>query len=202
MRLSALAFTVIGLATLSACSPVKTTATNQYKLDAYSSKVYSTKATRRSVLITVPEASGGYENNDMLYVQKPYELNSFVHNAWVTAPANMLSALMLQSLQRSGLFYAVATGPNSDHTDYRLDTLLLELQQNFLTKPSTLEFSAKVVLTHVSDNRVIASKIFRQSVKCPQNTPYGGVIAANQATTRFTADLTEFVNAGISRDQN
>ena len=79
-----------------------------------------------------------------------------------------------------------------------MDTQLLTLEQNFLRKPSVIEFSVKVVLTHVSDNKVIASRIISEQIACPADTPYGGVIAANKATLQFTAIIADFVVSHIS----
>nr|P26880.1 RecName: Full=Uncharacterized protein in pal 5'region; AltName: Full=ORFU [Legionella pneumophila] len=103
-------------------------------------------------------------------------------------------------LQSSGYFYAVTSSPYSEEADYRLDTQLLKLEQNFIKKPSVLEFSAKIVLTHISDNQIIGSRIVSLQIPCSQDTPYGGVIAANQATFRFTATATDFVVSHIKRD--
>ncbi len=178
---------------LSACSPVKTLVTNQYKLDSFSSRHLGHANSRQSILITVPEAAAGYQLSDMLYVKKPFELSSFANNAWVDQPANMLLPLIVQSLQNSGYFFAVTSSANSEQTTYRLDTQLIELEQTFLKKPSQINLTVKVVLTHVSDNRVIASRLITEHVNCPMDTPYGGVIAANRATTLLTAQITEFV---------
>ncbi len=146
-----------------------------------------------TLLVTTPDAAAGYQTEQMLYVKKPYALEPFVKNAWVNPPADMLYPLILQSLQRTNLFEAVTSNAYTLGATYRLDTQLLSLQQNFLKKPSVLEFSAKVVLTHVSDNNVLASKIINLRILCPSDTPYGGVIAANKATQQFTAALTHFV---------
>ncbi|WP_028388922.1 ABC-type transport auxiliary lipoprotein family protein [Legionella fairfieldensis] len=178
---------------LSACSPIKTPVSNQYKLTAFSSELSSTPLKKRSILVTTPEAVAGYQTEQMVYIKKPFELNAFANNAWINPPADMLFPLIVQSLQRSGRFYAVASSPHAESTDYRIDAQLIELQQNFLNKPSVVDLIVKVVLTHVSDNRVIASRIISQHIRCPFDTPYGGVIAANQATKRFTAELTHFV---------
>lgn len=185
---------------LASCAGVKSTITNQYKLQAYSGKTLYKQKTPHSLLISMPDAVAGYQTEQMLYTNQPYELSAFAHNAWVSSPANMLYPLMLQSLQKSNYFYAVAAGPDADKTDYRLDTQLLMLQQNFLTKPSIVEFKVQAVLTHIEDNRVVASKMFLQKIKCPTDTPYGGVIAANNAVRAFTAELTDFVIFQVSHD--
>ena len=184
---------------LMACSPVKTPLTNQYKLTAFSSK-HLVNQSKHSILVTAPDAVGGYQTEQMLYMQKPYELSAFVKNAWVDQPANMLFPLIVQSLQRSGYFFAIASTPHAESTEDRLDTQLLELHQNFLKKPSVIDLVAKVVLTHVSDNRVVASRVISQHVRCPMDTPYGGVIAANKAAENFTAELANFVVSKVRQE--
>jgi cholesterol transport system auxiliary component len=105
----------------------------------------------------------------------------------------MIQPLLTQSLQSSGYFKAVSSGIYSDKTDYRLDSQLLMLQQNFMTKPSRVFLVMKLVFNDTRNNQVIASKIFQYRIPCPQETPYGGVLAANQAVKQFTADAVKFV---------
>jgi cholesterol transport system auxiliary component len=185
---------------LIACSPVKVAVTNQYKLDAFSTKQFTTHKTDISILVSQPEGLAGNQTEQMHYIEKPFALNSFAHNAWINSPANMLYPLITQSLQKTGYFYAVASGPYLDKADYRIDTQIIELQQNFLTKPSVIELVVKVMITHIPDNRVVASRIIGKRVVCPTDTPYGGVIAANQATRAFTAELSAFVVKQVQQD--
>lgn len=185
---------------LTACSPVKRELTNAYKLESYSYLRLDNGLPKQSILVTMPEAAAGFQDSDMLYVNKPFALRSFAKNAWVDQPAYMLLPLIAQSLQSTGYFYAVTSTVNSELTNYRLDTQLIRLQQNFLTRPSKIEFAAKVVLTHVSDNRVIASRIISEQINCPSDTPYGGVIAANRATKLFTAEVSRFVVSQVRKD--
>jgi len=135
----------------------------------------------------------------MLYIKKPYQLEAFSKNAWVDPPASMLYPLLVQSIQRSGYFAAVSSSPYTQGSDYRLDTQVLHLEQNFLKKPSILEFSVKAVLTRVSDNKIIASFIVSKAIPCAADTPYGGVIAANKASMLITNAVTYFVVASIKR---
>ncbi len=184
---------------LTACSPIKVPVSSQYSLDAYSSKRIVKHKTKTSILVSPPESMAGNQTEQMRYIKKPYELESFVHNAWISSPANMLYPLITQSLQKSGFFFAVVSGPYVDRADYRLDTQIISLQQEFLVKPSVVKFVAKVMLTHIADNRVIASRIISERISCPTDTPYGGVIAANQAVQAFTAKLSSFVIVSVQQ---
>ncbi|MBL7479505.1 ABC-type transport auxiliary lipoprotein family protein [Legionella bononiensis] len=185
---------------LISCSPVKTPVTSEYQLSAFSTKQWVAKPHHVSILVTAPEAVAGFQTEEMLYIKKPYQLEAFVKNAWSSPPADMLFPLLVQSLQRTGYFYAVTSSPYSEEADYRLDTQLLTLDQNFLKKPSILEFSVKVVLTRTSDNKVIGSQIVSQQIPCLADTPYAGVIAANKASLQFTARAVDFVISHIKND--
>lgn len=183
-----------------ACGPIQNAVSNQYKLETFSTKKRVDKQSSLSLLVSQPDAIPGYQTEQMLYINKPFELSSFAHNAWISSPANMLYPLITQSLQHSHYFHAIASGPDVDKTDYRVDTQIIELQQSFLTKPSAVELVANVVLTHIEDNRVVSSRIIRERIPCLTDTPYGGVIAANQAAVIFTAKLTAFVIEQVKRD--
>lgn len=184
---------LFSLFALIACSPVSLPVNEEYQLSSFSAKKYVTKPHRISLLVTPVGAVSSYQTEEMLYVDKPFQLESFAKNAWKSPPADMLYPLMVESLQRSGYFYAITTNLYSEHSDYRLDTELLKLEQNFLSKPSTIQFSVKVVLTHVEDNLVLGSRIMSYSIPCERDTPYGGVLAANKASQQFTAAVTDFV---------
>lgn len=184
-----LSFTIL----LTGCMPVKTIETNQYKLNAYTVKRHAERRSQRTILITETDAASAYQSKQMLYMKQSFAINSFAHHAWISPPAEMIFPLIIQSVQSSGYFRAVIGKSTEEPTDFRLNTELIELEQNFLQKPSTLQLSLKADLADIRDSRIIASKVFRYTVRCPYDTPYGGVIAANQATKQFTADLLLFM---------
>lgn len=179
--------------TLVACGPVKKSIENEYQLTSYSAKKYGNNPSKNTLLVVKTQAVGGYQTSEMLYVDKPFELMPFAHNAWIDPPANMLFPLLLQSLTSANYFHAIDATPYAKETTYRLDTLILSLQQNFLTKPSTVQMAVKAVLSRSSDNQVIDSIIVKTQKPCREDTPYGGVVAANEATKTITATITDFV---------
>lgn len=187
---------------LAGCAPVKITASNQYQLSAYSVKHIGANTGRTTLMVAAPDAVAGYQTEQMLYIKKPFQIEAFAKNAWTNPPADMLYPLMIQSLQGTGFFYAVTTNAYTQGAGYRLDTQLLALEQNFLKKPSVLEFSVKVVLSTIEDNKVLASRIISLQIPCPTDNPYGGVIAANRATRQFTSILTDFVTSHIKAVSN
>lgn len=191
---------------LSNCSSTRPLITDRYTLSLYQTAPYPKSPTALSkhpacaygsLFISPTEAVDGYQTDAMLYQDRPFEIRPFIHHAWQSNPSSMIYPLIYQSLQESHLFQAVVTGPYAWQTDYRIDTQLIQLIQNFQVKPSQIQLTIKASLTHVSDNRVIASHIWHINKPCPSDTPKGGVFAANQATKQFTHDLARFVKISL-----
>lgn len=188
------------LSITTACAPIIPNENNQYKLVAYSNDKISNQKTDMTILVSQTQAISGYQTEQMLYTNKPYQLSSFVKNSWMSPPAAMLTPLIVQSLQFSNYFFAIASGPDVDKTDYKLETQIISFQQNFLTKPSQIELSIQASISHTDDNRLIASKTFVINTPCMNNSPYSGVVAANNAVHVFTKELTNYVISQIRMD--
>ncbi len=183
---------------LSACMPISLPVKKIYKLESFdSTAMQATPPANRSILISQPDAAEGYESEQMLYVQTPYQLSSFTENAWISSPANMLFPLLIQAFQSSLAFSAVTASPYANQVDYRLDSQVIAVQQNFLTKPSRFEFTVKIVLTHTRSNTILFSNIITQVTACPEDTPYGGVIAGNRSIKSITGKIKRSVIAAI-----
>lgn len=160
----------------------------------------ATAQPRVSILVMQPKAVEGYDTDRMWYVTKPYQVNAFANNAWMSSPSVMLMPLMIRSLESSHYFYAVILEPNMGKTEYRLESNVIRLQQNFLVKPSHIQLVMQVVLIHSDDNRLVAADYIYEDLPCPSDNPVGGVMAANQATRRLTTKLTHFVIDHIAHD--
>lgn len=174
---------------------------HRYQLIGVGKVASKPRHTHLSLLVMQPNAVDGYTTDRMLYVNKPFQLNAFARNAWMNPPAAMLQPLLARSVESSHYFYAVTLEPNSSKTDYRLESTLMRLQQNFLVKPSRIQLALQAVLTHVEDNRLVATQDFYVDLPCPSDTPIGGVEAANQATQRLTAQVARFVITRVARDR-
>ncbi len=191
------------LLSLTACMPIQLPVVNHYQLQSFDAKaIPSEPSMRRSLLITQPSAAEGYQTEQMLYVKKPYQLSVFSENAWVASPANMLLPLLTQTFQTSHAFSAVVSSPYANQVDYRLDSELIAMQQNFLTQPSQFELVVKVVLTQVKNNTILYSGILTERIQSPTDTPYGGVIAGNLATAKLTSQIKHAVINVIRNYEN
>ena len=180
---------------LSSCvnlSPVNVS-TNSYTLDKFSSEQFGSKNQGRTLLIMTPTASPGYQSNQIIYVEQPYLLKAYAKNEWVASPAQMLSPLLEESLRNTGYFQAVVGQPFSGISERRLAVELLRLQQQFFRQPSEVYMELKADLINSRTNEVIASKVFETSVPTDAATPYGGVVATNEATQILLEQIVKFV---------
>ncbi len=182
---------------LSACSfgPVKESPVSTYRLSATATMPVTGSKPQAATLMVMPVTSTrGFDSSDMLYQKKPYQLAAFVENAWVAPPANMITPLLLQSLQQSNLFQAVILGPAMNSTTYTLNAVVLGLYQDFTVDPSQVVLSLNVSLGNNQTNQVVADHTFTIRVKTTANDPYAGVLAANQALTEALTDVDEFIS--------
>lgn len=196
-RACLLILSLIAIFGLSGCGPVTMSPVSTYTISAphivKSNKSKRRYKTNKTILVSMPIASPGYQSNKMVYVTVPFRLRYFANNQWVAPPANMLLTLLAENLRQTNYFKAVLTAPFIGMTTYRLDTQLLILQQEFLQPISQERMVMQATLINSANNHVIASRRFQVVVKAPENDPYSGVLAANQAAATLSALLTRFV---------
>ena len=185
---------------LSGCSvfaPVKTEQANTYVLNALPQPIIKKPTHPITILVMVPEASAIFDTTQMAYSTQIYKISYFAKHAWANTPAQMLQYLLMQSLQNTHYFYAVGTPSTMGQFDYVLSTQLIQFYQRFAVSTSDIVLVLKAQITRASSNRVIASKQFSVIEHAPENTPYGGVIAANRATANLLSQVTKFCSQKI-----
>lgn len=150
------------------------------------------KKNKITVIINTPTAAAGFDTRKMIYTKKPYELSEFALNQWSAPPAEMLQPLLVQKLRDTGRFHAIMSHAYGTNREFILKTHLIELKQNFATNPSKIQITVQAEIINSNDNKVISTHTFNITQKTHQNTPYGGVVAANQAVDLILNQITEF----------
>lgn len=181
------------LLVLSGCFPVKVKESNTYKLQASATKPLVKSPSYKTLYVSSPTSAAGFNSEDMRYVKVPYLLESFAYNQWVAKPEDMLAPILVHSLQTTNYFKAVIPNNFTGKANFRLDSEVLLLQQDFLQKPSHETFSLRVALIDVKRDKIIAARVFSVKEKAPYDTPYGGVIAANRALDKLLSQIRQFV---------
>lgn len=157
------------------------------------SRISSNVKSLPSLLIGVPQPAPGFESSRMAYVQVPHELNYFATSQWVESPARMLTPLLIQSVEKSGMWQSVIPMPTSIRGDYRLDLTQVVLVQDFLQQPGRMLLAGRGQLVSIRNRQVIGTRTFEREEDAVSEDAYGGVLAAQRATKSFLNDLNEWL---------
>jgi cholesterol transport system auxiliary component len=173
-------------------SPIRTESTSQYVLNA-TPTLHAKKASRNITLVVMAsETNPMFDTKQMAYTTQPYQISYFANNQWAEKPGKMLQTIIIQTLQKTHYFSAVNSLLSLGTNNFILHMQLIELQQDFTHKPSLLRMTLHVQITNSANNQVVATKQFSTTTEIWQDSPYGGVIAANKATALLVKQVTEF----------
>ena len=111
----------------------------------------------------------------------------------------MLAPLIVSAVGSRGVFRAVVTTPSPAVGDLRLETEILRLQQEFMTKPSEVRFGLRAYLIETGTRRVVAAREFEALVPTPSDDPRGGGSAAREAVRQVLAELAGFCVQNASK---
>ncbi len=152
----------------------------------------TTAATAPTLIVSPPHAAAGFDSSRIIYVRQASQLEHYAHNEWVDTPSRMLAPLIVAAIGQGGAFRAVVESPSTVAGDMRLDTEVLRLQHEFLSKPSRVRFTLRAYLVDNATRRVLASREFEAVAAASSEDAYGGVMAANEAVRNVLEGLTVF----------
>jgi cholesterol transport system auxiliary component len=189
-------------ALLGGCSvfqPVKSESITTYSLEVQFDSL--TKGTGDKTLLVTPlTAQPGFDSTRMIYIKKLHEIDYFAQNKWVDTPSRMLTPLLVQALESSAKYRAVVNSRSSVSADLRLDTEIIRLQQEFLTRPSQIRLTMRAQLIDIQGRRVLATREFDLTEVAASDDPYGGVVSANRAIKTMLLQIAEFCTQELKPD--
>lgn len=191
-------FLAAGSALLTACTgtllPKPTQPPARFTLDGGASVPAARMAAAGAPVLTVDvlRAAPGYDSRRMVYLRRPQELEAFAFNEWVATPAQMLTPLLVHALQNIGTFRVVLASPTAAATDWRLETELLRLHQDFTQQPSRVRLTARAVLMDGVTRQARAWREFDFSVVVAGDDPVSGAQAAQAAAQQMVMAVATF----------
>lgn len=159
-------------------------------------------ANKKVLLVNTVNAAAGYDSKQMVYQREPQLLEAYTQSAWIDTPAHMLEPLLVQTLQSGGGFRAVLLAPSAAKAELRLDTEIVQLQQNFLAVPSSVRFSLQATLSDNRTRAVLASQLFEVVQPSASEDAAGGSAAANLAVQQLLQQVSRFVASGAQGAKN
>jgi len=145
-----------------------------------------------TLIINPPSAASGFDSIHIIYARGSHVHEYFSHSEWADTPARMLAPLIVAAIENVGAFRAVVLGPGVAAGDLRLDTEIMQLEQDFVDQPSRVRFTLRAYIVDDATRRVIAWRQFDETVAAASEDPYGGVVAANRAVQIVLEKLASF----------
>jgi cholesterol transport system auxiliary component len=149
-------------------------------------------ASAPTLLISTPQAAPGFASWRIIYLRVAHRPEYFANNEWIDTPPRMLAPLLASALEGSGAFRAIVLAPSATAGELRLDVSIVRLQHEFFTSPSQIRLTLRAHLVDNKTRQVLAWREFDETLAAPQDSPYGGVVAANAALRKVLDALAAF----------
>ena len=153
------------------------------------------------LLVTQPKAQAGFDTERMAYLLRPFEVNYYAFNQWADTPARLLHRVIVENLDKSGMWRAVLQTAGTVPAQYRLDSDNLIVEQQFFSQPSRLRLSVRAQIIDTRKQVILATRSFEVLEAAPTEDAYGGVLAANQAAAKLLIEMADWLNQVVAPAQ-
>jgi cholesterol transport system auxiliary component len=153
-----------------------------------------------TLVVSVPHEHNGSNTNGIAYLLRPHELRYYSYNQWVDSPARLLLPLLVQALEKTHCWGTVAQAATALRGDYRLDTTILQWQQEFFPSPSRVRIALRVQMVDIQKRDVTVARRFEVVEEAPTSDAYGAVLASNRAVNRLLGEIAEWIKTNPPRE--
>jgi cholesterol transport system auxiliary component len=151
------------------------------------------------LVVSLPQEQGGTNTSGIAYLLRPHEIRYYAYNQWAESPARLLMPLMVQAMEKTNCWGTVTHAAAALRDDFRLDSEILQWQQEFFSNPSLVRLSFRAQLVESQKREVIAARRFEIIEEAPSGDAYGAVIASNRAVNRLLGEIAEWIKANAPR---
>ena len=154
------------------------------------------------LVVSLPQEQGGTNTSGIAYLLRPHEIRYYAYNQWAESPARLLMPLMVQAMEKTNCWRTVTHAGVAVRDDFRLDSEILQWQQEFFSSPSLVRLSFRAQLVESQKREVIAARRFEIIEEAPSGDAYGAVIASNRAVNRLLGEIAEWIKANAPRQSS
>jgi cholesterol transport system auxiliary component len=146
-----------------------------------------------ALLVTLPREQAGFNTTGIAYLQRPHEIKYYAYNEWAEPPSRLLVPLLVQGMEKTNCWVTVAQPATAVRADYRLDTEILNWQQEFVSDSSRVRLSVKAQLVDTQKREVLSARRFEIVEAAPTDDAYGAVVGMNRAAARLLKEIAEWI---------
>ncbi len=149
------------------------------------------------ILVALPQSTAALDSVRIALTQSPTRFEYYADAAWTDHAPAMLQSLLVETLERTGLFAGVARGSATLRAD---DTVMLDLR-HFEAEyrgglpEARVELDVKLVKT--PEGSIVAEKDFGATAPASANTVPAVVEAMNQATHQVLIQIGPWIAAAL-----
>ncbi len=130
-----------------------------------------------------------FTTTGMLYTEHGTDLNRFAFSRWADAPTRMLQPILVEALERSGLFNAVLPPGSAFRGDLSLEGTLLDFSLHFDGSRPRAVAEVRFLLLDDVRRRVVASRLFHSEVPIAKADAEEAASALERATAEISRKL-------------
>ena len=188
IKQSLLLITTLILSGCSFMSPVKLEPETGYIIDTVPNVAKSHRHAA-TLLIMQPDTNPIYNTTRIAFANKPFQISYYSRSHWIEAPADMLAAVLAQTMQKTNHFKSVIAPPFSGLYTYALRTQIKTLQADYTRPMPAMQVTIQAQIVRAGDGRIIAAREFKTAVPLQKYSPFGAVVAANCATSQLLSEM-------------
>ena len=147
-----------------------------------------------------------YNNNNMIFRQDNYALDSFNYNRWAVNPADMIGDNLLRDLQASRLFRAAFSRYVVDEGRYivqgGIEEFFLRIDKNGKSAVISLEITLKDTKQRETGLRILFQKKYHREETLTDQSPRGYCQAMSQAMQKLAPQIINDIYLGIKTAEN
>jgi len=154
---------------------------------------HATRAVVASTLLVEPTtAEGFYDTQAIVYSRSPGTRAYYQLNSWTEPPGHRLDAVLIERLDRSGAFAAVAPATAGVSGTFVLGTHLEEIYHDASTSPGEARIAVTAVLRDQARRTIVSQHRFSASVPVTTADAGGAVQAFDVALGRLLDEMADW----------
>jgi ABC-type uncharacterized transport system auxiliary subunit len=147
-----------------------------------------------------------YNNNNMIFRQDNYALDSFNYSRWAANPADMVSDNLLRDLQASGFFRAVFSRYVVDEGRYivqgGIEEFFLKIDKKGKSAIISLAITLKDTKQREAGKRIMFQKRYAREETLPEQSPQGYCQAMSSGWQKLSPQIVDDVYQAIQKAEN
>jgi cholesterol transport system auxiliary component len=145
------------------------------------------------ILVALPQSTSALDSERIAVSQSPTTFEYYAGAAWTDHAPGMLQALLVETLERSGLFAAVARGTVGLRADYSLVSDLRHFEAEYRGGPPQARIEIDLKLVKSPEGGIVAERDFDVSVPAASNTVSDAVVAFDTASHRVLVQAAPWI---------